>query len=312
MERINKIDIAKGIGISLVVYGHTFSPFSHVTHLFQMPFFFMLSGYLYNQKDTIKDTLIKKAKSLLFPYFFFLFLTNLIFIILYEILEKPYYLYPSMIIAPYGVGVALWTFIAVYVASAFFKIIDRSSEGIYKAIIVFVFFAIGLILCHYRIKIPLYVDSACTIVIFYATGYWLKKYPKIEYLIYGGFIVTIAVYAALGYFPSVDIKYNIYSDPFCYFISTGISLLLIRIASLFEKASLTRKVFSYIGRMTLVILGFHILIFEFLYLILPRNNYISAIIVSALSIICILLLNKYLQIDVFLNKIRKIQFKPIK
>ncbi|MFV0538459.1 MAG: acyltransferase family protein [Dysgonomonas sp.] len=310
MERISRIDIAKGIGISLVVYGHTFSPFVEFTHMFQMPLFFMLSGYLYNSKDNIKETIIKKTKSLLFPYIFFLILTNLIFVVFCRILGESYHIYPSMLIAPYGVALSLWTFIAVFIACIIFKIIDRTFDNyIYKVSAVFLCFFIGVGLYHFHIKLPFYIDSAFTIVIFYATGYWLKKYTVIEYIIYGGFVVAVIVYALLGHLPSVDLKFNVYSDPLCLFISCGISMFFIRLAGLLDKSNITKSIFSYIGRMTIVILGLHILAFEFLYLIFPRENYLAAVAVSILSIALILLVNKFVKIDVFLNKVRKIKLR---
>lgn len=54
-ERETYIDIAKGIGIILVVIGHLHG-INHIIHdffyLFHMPLFFIISGYLYNHKTT--------------------------------------------------------------------------------------------------------------------------------------------------------------------------------------------------------------------------------------------------------------------
>ena len=45
-QRDKSIDIAKGIGIILVVYGHLACPISEEIFLFHMPLFFLLSGFL--------------------------------------------------------------------------------------------------------------------------------------------------------------------------------------------------------------------------------------------------------------------------
>jgi fucose 4-O-acetylase-like acetyltransferase len=71
------MDIAKGIGISLVVIGH-FKPESSpqywleinsLIYSFHMPLFFMLSGYLYNHgKYSYSDLMKSKVKRLLYPF----------------------------------------------------------------------------------------------------------------------------------------------------------------------------------------------------------------------------------------------------
>lgn len=69
-RRIETVDIAKGIGIILVVWAHAAGPLSHYINLFHMPFFFLLSGYLYNiGKDTGLTLFVKrKAFRLYIPF----------------------------------------------------------------------------------------------------------------------------------------------------------------------------------------------------------------------------------------------------
>ncbi len=77
-EKIEWIDIAKGIGIILVVAGH-FQPesspeywmaFNRIIYTFHMPLFFVLSGYLYNHNSYSYIELIKnKIQRLLYPFF---------------------------------------------------------------------------------------------------------------------------------------------------------------------------------------------------------------------------------------------------
>lgn len=54
IERINYIDIAKGIGILLVVLGHGYSNINPVycwINSFHMPLFFILTGVLFSIKS---------------------------------------------------------------------------------------------------------------------------------------------------------------------------------------------------------------------------------------------------------------------
>lgn len=54
LKRLRYIDVGRGIGMMLVVLGHTVNPGSllwKAIFAFHMPLFFMLSGYLYKQRD---------------------------------------------------------------------------------------------------------------------------------------------------------------------------------------------------------------------------------------------------------------------
>ena len=69
-DRLDYVDVAKGIGIICTVIGHTFSGTmtAKIIYTFHMPMFFFISGYLYHEKTT-KDLFVKSVKRLLVPYF---------------------------------------------------------------------------------------------------------------------------------------------------------------------------------------------------------------------------------------------------
>ena len=78
-KRIEYLDIARGIGILLVVLGHNdfeaISLFIHqVIYSFHIPLFFFLSGYFINTSIPFFDFLIKRFNALLKPYLFTIFL----------------------------------------------------------------------------------------------------------------------------------------------------------------------------------------------------------------------------------------------
>ena len=84
MLRQTDIDIAKGIGIILVVWAHAKGPYSSYINQFHMPFFFFISGLLYRSNDISCFEYIKrKCKSLLAPFWWWNFLCFPIFYILY-------------------------------------------------------------------------------------------------------------------------------------------------------------------------------------------------------------------------------------
>jgi polysaccharide biosynthesis protein PslL len=78
-KRIEYIDIARGIGILLVVMGHNdfalVSPFAYkLIYSFHMPLFFFLSGYFINTTIGFWSFFKKRFNSLIKPYLFTLFL----------------------------------------------------------------------------------------------------------------------------------------------------------------------------------------------------------------------------------------------
>ena len=85
-NRDNAIDIAKGIGILLVIVGHTGglpadTYIHHFIYSFHMPLFFILGGFLFKPSNIVTHVR-KDAKRLLLPYVFSVFLLILWFVIL--------------------------------------------------------------------------------------------------------------------------------------------------------------------------------------------------------------------------------------
>lgn len=76
-KRLDYLDVFRGVGIILMVLGHVgFGDyFRHFIGAFHMPMWFFISGYLSYLKGALNQPtaayLLKKAKTLLIPYFFF-------------------------------------------------------------------------------------------------------------------------------------------------------------------------------------------------------------------------------------------------
>jgi polysaccharide biosynthesis protein PslL len=81
-QRIGYFDVARGIGILLVVLGHndlgSLSPFLHqLIYSFHIPLFFFLSGYFINTSISFLDFFKKRFHAVLKPYLFTIFLIYL-------------------------------------------------------------------------------------------------------------------------------------------------------------------------------------------------------------------------------------------
>ena len=68
-KRDRSIDVAKGIGILLVIFGHTrVAALSEVVAIFHMPFFFVLSGIFLSSKLPFHEFVKSRARRILVPY----------------------------------------------------------------------------------------------------------------------------------------------------------------------------------------------------------------------------------------------------
>ena len=87
--RYKRIDIAKGIGILFVVFGHNWivahgkGELFKVIYSFHVPLFFFLSGLFMAYDHTFRETIIKKSDSYLKPYCMTAIIAGL-FIVFYE------------------------------------------------------------------------------------------------------------------------------------------------------------------------------------------------------------------------------------
>ena len=83
-KRIQYIDIAKGLGIALVVFAHSKFPLNHFVTMFYLPMFFFISGCFFSSKSDTKEFLKKKTKQL---YFKFVYI-GLIILLLHSVFTK--------------------------------------------------------------------------------------------------------------------------------------------------------------------------------------------------------------------------------
>ncbi len=69
-RRIEWVDVAKCVGILMVMYGHNWLDwkYAYLFNAFHMPLFFILSGYTFSVKGNLRDFVLRKAKALLVPY----------------------------------------------------------------------------------------------------------------------------------------------------------------------------------------------------------------------------------------------------
>ena len=86
MKRDSAIDIAKAIGILLMILGHCFGISGILRNFifsFHMPLFFIFSGYFFKMPQNMKEMVTKNVRHLVLPYFF----TSLVVVLLFFIIQ---------------------------------------------------------------------------------------------------------------------------------------------------------------------------------------------------------------------------------
>lgn len=183
-KRLEVLDIAKGIGILLVVWAHAKGPFSSYIYQFHMPFFFLISGYLYNKVDSLKVFIWKKIQSIYFPFILWNLLGGAIKWIfgLYPYTIDTFIDYCTKVLFTltkdgqfFG---ATWFLGSLFVVSVTYKCIDYFIEnGKYKRIfltLVFIFTAcVG-----FSIDFPYMQSRTMVLSMFYAIGVLVREYAE--------------------------------------------------------------------------------------------------------------------------------------
>lgn len=160
MTRDISVDVAKGIGIMLVCYGHCKGTmFSFEVFAFHMPLFFMLSGFFLKQ-DNLKDFLYKKCRTLLVPLVFFYVFTLLLkvpFQLLTAVDKNPIEkLITGELFQVEKVNSPLWFLIALIVALAIIWVVRRVFQKEILQNLSFVGLTLlGLLFCYVKIAPPM-------------------------------------------------------------------------------------------------------------------------------------------------------------
>ena len=194
-ERNPAVDIAKTIGIALVVFGHisgngesAWLGFSrNLIYQFHVPLFFFLSGFCFKQEESWKVFLIKKFHRLYLPFLFW----NLIFFAIHIIAHTiagdsiiltdtiKHFLKIVFGIAITPLGGATWFLIKLFQSLLLYKILltiyRRLSTTTQPSIILLVSLLIGLF--GNGLYLPWGLDKSLVALPFVAVGHQVREHP---------------------------------------------------------------------------------------------------------------------------------------
>ena len=325
MKRNNAIDIAKGIGIFLVIWAHTICPIKAQVYIFHMPLFFLVSGYLFNNHENILTTFKKKIRTLIVPFFFFVILQRIGFILVFLIggtFKSSYLLFWNPIPVRGVLGV-LWFILALFLVTIIYSLINRLNSFFRMFLASFLATLAGYLLYRYKIILPMHIDASMSMILFFFMGNLLVKAdvdrigPLRNWALLSLASVILFVLATKFYLPDINIVNNTIEGNFL--LSIGLMLLgcfMVLINSkLLDSIPYINKALAYIGRNSLTIYATHTVILEAVYLIYPRESVSVAggVMISILILgICLILnlgLQKYFPFVYGKNELLAVFFK---
>lgn len=286
--RYDFLDLLKGLGIFLVVWGHTMFPRSVYIYSFHMPLFFFLSGYVHKDKPG-KEFFLGRLNRLFIPYAVFSFLSWLFYLGIILCFGKTGQLrthLPKIISVFTGTAInggndSIWYLPCLLVVSILFWLLRRFlSHPKLLPVAVFLLSIIGYTLGPRPVSLPFKVDVALTGLAFYYLGHLTRetaflqeirklKTPLLVALILVGAPLQ-AILARLNVAVSPEIsKVALISNRLGnYFLFYAAALLAIMLLIAGADRIGYNKVWNYLGVNSLVILASHKPLFDLFQIVL--------------------------------------------
>ena len=326
-NRIEFIDLAKGVCILLVVIVHCGLPLTIPGCLnLRIPLYFILSGIFFKTYNGLCDFILKKTNKLLVPFLFFYLIAYIAYYIVNMVApglikSDASDIFDVFTQRQYFNG-PIWFLICLFWSNIYFYLIQKFVKSdILKAICILMICTIGAIMGQKGVFLPCMIDVAMIALPFFYIGYLLKqtkllspnRFDRYNLL----FVLTLWAtsflmerYLNIGY---ISFHYNRYHG---YLILDIISAISSIMAVLFLCKSIRKVPFvSYCGRYSIILLCTHHLYCRPLLILFNRISpsfsvYASAFFTIVLCYISIPLCRKYIpmfcaQKDIFCNKNEK-------
>ncbi|MGE5581939.1 MAG: acyltransferase family protein, partial [Bacillota bacterium] len=276
LERYDFINLLKGFGILLVVWGHTMIPRSFLIYSFHMPLFFFISGFLYKYKPW-KEFIVGKVNRLYLPYAIFTVLSWVFYLIMLEVqgrrdLMDEHFLKIISLVTGTGLNGGndpIWFLTCLLMVCILFWWLDnlfKKAGRIFLAALVISW--IGYYLGIRRIFLPFKLDVALTALLFYFIGYYcrqcdlLQRITKVNRFV---LVIVLFICATLQFYlarlnikltdiPKVSMISNNLGNYFLFYIPAIFAIVVLVILGYRLKSVAG---LNFLGRNSLVVLASH-------------------------------------------------------
>lgn len=292
------IDVAKGIGIILVIIGHAGIPegVHRVIYSFHMALFFIISGYLFNEKKWVGKLKFieytkKRARNYLLPYFVLAIINFVILGTIWGYTQAATVAEYINVLKGYIFGTIysisglmplwapIWYLTCIFVASIIFFVVMQLRDDLKGIVVaccgVFSWYCYR----HLGFRLPWNMSPAGIGVVMMYVGYLIRKYKVLQKLHTWQAVLLIGIGTLCGYYnkPLVAFCDGYYANMILTYMSCiTISVGILYICYMYINKN---KLIEFYGKSTIIILGFNYLsgtIFNYLYtkVNLPVNSYV--------------------------------------
>lgn len=263
--RIATFDMLKGIGILLVIIGHTFmKEIGPYIQAFHMPLFFMVAGFFFKYKP-LKDQFIRDSRRLILPYLFVVITTMLIAFAKDFKATGEINLHLGTLCE---CGTPAWFLLALYGTKQIFNLLFQFSKQ-YYLFYAFLLSSIPCLIAHYiEINPTLAVGSSICGVFFYAVGHYvnvnqilIKSEPYKVFLV----VIAILLWLNTSIFGAVDMHYCIFKLWIIDFLGacSGVYLCYVLCNFIKDRTVRVKNLLTMIGYYSLVVYSFHAIEYVF-------------------------------------------------
>ena len=294
-QRIDFIDLAKGICITTIIFGHC-GINTYISGADTIPLFFLISGMFFKMYEDTNKFFIKKINGLLIPFCFFYITSYVLFYLIKAF--APHLLITS------ATGIIdvftnrqffngpLWFIIALFwcniIQYSVFKLTNKEAIRIFFIILIGL---VGYILGYLGYFVPMFIDVAMTSLPFFALGYYINKKTILKDSKTTNIAIGIILLLALFLIEyRISLHYNIIEGLNSYIAAFSIAFGILYLCNAINKISYINA----LGRNSLIPLCVHHMIYRPVKVALQftnneiiNNDYSVAAITLLLSILCI-------------------------
>ena len=275
-KREDWIDIAKGIGILLVIIGHSSGRpmvLRQFIYSFHMPLFFIISGYVYNhdkwKNKGIKQFIIRRARDYIIPYFVFGFINLGLNAVVEarhltgsELLSSTiahafwlFYSYGSATRMPNCT--ALWFLPCLFLCTIYVFFLLNIENRMIRYFVCLCGIGINALLSFFEVpQLPWHIDTVLVAGVLILIGYELKNYKMLSTNILGTkSIICIFLVGILFTYVNTELSFNcnVYGNMIFMLISSvSLSYVCLWICTKLRKCSFL----FYFGRGTIIVMAF--------------------------------------------------------
>lgn len=314
MERIAWIDIAKGIGIILVVFGHVnfVSEIDYniirIIYMFHMPLFFFLSGYLYKKNTDMKGLVKNKFQKLMIPYFASLFVLapfspmfkalyaspDVTFTMVAEVIGK--LLFGGCYLLD-EVGI-LWFLPVMFFTQIVYSILCNRLKMQDVHLVVLLLLMLAYILSMRFAKdqlVPFNAHIVMGSLAIYHIGHMYKKSGYKENIIVVSVLAVISVISIWFYHDNIfSMRSGYYGYPFFTLFCAIVMILLVKnISEAIAKNNMLANFFTGLGKESLFIMCFHMLFMLNVVKYISNNPVIVIILTLGMTYLLALIFDRF-------------------